>query len=189
MILWLVRHADPIVPAGVCYGRWDVPAQPESTQRAAAALAQELPPATRGHYSPLLRCEQLAQAVQRLRPDVVLQADARLMELDFGAWEARRWQDIPQSDYDAWTQHFAHYRPGGGESLQAMLGRVGSAWQQAQERSGPQVWITHAGVARCVQWLHAAPLGALPRASEWTAPAPAFGAWQRYGDSSPHISD
>ena len=42
------------------------------------------------------------------------------------------------------------------------------------------VWITHAGVARCVQWLlgHGA---ALPHSTQWTLPAPRYGQWMRVG--------
>lgn len=182
-MLWLVRHATPIVACGVCYGRLDVAAEPRANAHAAAALALQLPPDIVGYYSPLQRCTQLAHAVQALRPDVVLQADPQLMEFDFGAWEGQRWDAIAQASYDAWVADFAHYRPGGGESLYAMLQRVACAWQHAQAQGRAQVWITHAGVSRCVQWLLHARDGALPSASQWSQwcdRAPACGAWAQY---------
>ena len=46
MKLWLVRHAQPCVAAGVCYGALDVAAEPEATQSAALVLAKHLPTAT-----------------------------------------------------------------------------------------------------------------------------------------------
>ncbi len=175
--LWLVRHATPLVPPGTCYGRLDVPADAADTAAAAQALARALPTGIPVRHSPLQRCEQLAQALQALRPDLPLSADHRLAEFDFGAWEGQRWDMIAAADYDDWTDRFAHYRPGGGENLDAMLQRVQAALQHARHAGPDQAWITHAGVARCVHWLQATPPGALPTAQQWNAPAPAFGAW------------
>ena len=179
MKLWLVRHAAPLVPPGTCYGRLDVPADASGTAAAAQALAHSLPPGTPVYHSPLQRCEQLAQALQALRPDLACNADERLAEFDFGAWEGQPWNAIAAANYDAWTARFAHYRPGGGESLGAMLQRVHAALRHigGAESQHDRAWITHAGVARCVQWLAAAPPGALPEARQWQMPTPAFGAW------------
>ena len=41
MKLWLVRHAQPLVDAGVCYGRLDVAADPAATVRETAALIND----------------------------------------------------------------------------------------------------------------------------------------------------
>ena len=38
--LWLVRHAQPLVAPGTCYGRLDVPADTHATLTAARALAE-----------------------------------------------------------------------------------------------------------------------------------------------------
>ena len=178
--LWIVRHARPLVVQGICYGALDMAADAAATADAARALAQVLPPGIAAWHSPLQRCAQLAQALLTLRPDLAPHSDARLAELDFGAWEGRRWDAIAPADYDAWTARFAHYRPGGGESLDAMLQRVQAALRQAREAPGDTVWITHAGVARCVHWLITEPPGTLPGAAQWMAPAPAFGAWTTF---------
>ena len=45
--------------------------------------------------------------------------DARLSELDFGAWDGRRWVDVPQSAIDAWCGDFAG-RPTPGPSGQGI---------------------------------------------------------------------
>ena len=87
MNLWLVRHAQPLIAPGVCYGASDVPADDAATQAAARALALALPPGTRVASSPLQRCERLAKAVQGLRPDLSCKTDARLAEMDFGRWQ------------------------------------------------------------------------------------------------------
>ncbi len=182
--LWLARHAAPLIAPGHCYGQLDIPADTAATQAAAQALAQALPQRVLVWHSPLQRCAQLAHALQALRPDTISQPDVRLQEMNFGAWEGRRWDDIPRHEIDAWVADFAQYRPGGGESLQTMLLRVASAWQDAQSVALAQqslvLWISHAGVARCVQWLQQAPANRPPSAAQWPQQAPALGAWCRW---------
>nr|WP_216842300.1 histidine phosphatase family protein [Acidovorax sp. SRB_14] len=178
--LWLARHAQPLVAPGTCYGALDLPADAAATAESARRLAAALPHGLAVRHSSLQRCELLALALQGLRPDLTLQADARLAEMDFGAWEGRPWDAMARADIDAWTAAFATHRPGGGEALERMLARVGAALRDAQSRThgGRDVlWITHAGVARCVQWLLQAAPGAALRADAWPTAAPAFGAW------------
>ena len=178
--LWLVRHARPLIEAGRCYGRLNVPADAQATQDAALALSQALKP-WRGdihiHHSPLQRCEQLAHALKALEPDFIAKPDARLQEMDFGSWEGESWDAIGEAAINTWAQDLAAHAPGGGEPLMQMLHRVNAALQQARLAPQPhQVWITHAGVARCVQWLlqHSS---LPPQSADWTLPAPACGQW------------
>ena len=179
MKLWLVRHAEVDLPAGICYGQSDVPARMDATRRAAARLARELPHGATLRVSTLQRCELLAQELRALRPDLSLKPDASLREMDFGAWEGRAWDAIGQSAIDAWVADLATHAPGGGEHLGAMLQRVASALQDAQQTPAADVvWITHAGVARCVAWLQQQGAAALPRAADWPVAAPDFGAWE-----------
>lgn len=172
--LWLVRHAAPLVAPGICYGRLDLEADALATQQAAQALAQALPARASVRHSPLRRCAQLAQALQALRPELISQPDAGLQEMDFGAWEGRPWDALPRTELDAWAENLHGHAPGGGEPLEAMLARVQDALGGIQ--GADMVWITHAGVARCVHWLRTHP-GRIATAAEWTQPAPAPGQW------------
>lgn len=90
MKLWLVRHAQPVVEAGVCYGALDVAANAPATAVAAVALSVELPAQCEVWVSPLHRCEQLAQQLRALRPDLSFTTDVRLAEMNFGVWEGVR---------------------------------------------------------------------------------------------------
>ncbi|MBD9393562.1 histidine phosphatase family protein [Acidovorax sp. ACV01] len=184
--LWLVRHAQPLVAPGTCYGALDIPADPTATRAAAERLATALPTQTRVVHSTLQRCELLAQYLQAMRPDLTPQPDARLREMDFGSWEGQAWDAIARSDIDAWTAAFAHYRPGKGENLAAVLARVAAALQDHgpgghAPRGATQdvVWITHAGVIRSVAWLKAHGSGVLPSPEEWPVAAPGWGEWER----------
>lgn len=177
--LWLLRHAQPLIAPGVCYGQLDVPADPGATLQASLRAVSALPRGVRLRYSPLQRCEQLAQALQA--PEAFLSADVRLQEMHFGHWEGQAWNDIGRTAVEAWSHDLYGSSPGGGESLAAMLQRVRSAlldsWQHdSQQGRRDVVWVTHAGVIRCVHWLLR--YGAAhPTATDWTLPAPAFGQW------------
>lgn len=171
MKLWLVRHAEVAAPTGLCYGRSDLPAEPAATARAAARLAAELPKGLAVRASPLQRCELLAQSLCRLRPDLTLQIDTRLREMDFGAWEGRSWADIARADFDAWLADFADARPAGnGECVRELMARVAAAWDGWRASGHDAVWITHAGVVRAALLL-ARGLRQPPSAADWPAEA------------------
>ena len=173
--IWLVRHAQPLVKPGICYGQLDVAADAEATAASARALAAALPPATRIVCSPLQRCELLAHTLYGLRADLTCKTEPRLMELGFGAWEGRRWDDIGQTAIDAWVADFAHHRPGGGESVASLMQRVAEVWGDSRGTANT-LWITHAGVIRAATLLHQG-LRRPSRAAQWPALAPGFGEW------------
>lgn len=176
MQLWLVRHAQPLVAPGTCYGALDVPADAGATRACAERLAQALPPGTALWSSPLQRCEQLRQDLLGLRPDLASKTDARLAEMDFGRWEGLHWDAVGRSAVDAWVADFGDHRPGGGESANAVLQRVGSALQGAQALNRELVWLTHAGVVRAARlWL--AGTRRIEQARDWPVSAPGWGEW------------
>ncbi len=174
--LWLVRHARPLVEPGICYGATDMPADATATQSCALALVQVLPVHARVFTSPLQRCTQLAQAVQRLRPELDIEPDARLVEMDFGAWEGWRWDDIPKAAIDAWTRDFVHTRFGGRERVQQLMQRVDAMRNFSCTLGTPVVWLTHAGVIRAATLLLERRTH-LQRADQWPVDGPEFGAW------------
>ena len=185
--LWLVRHAQPLVEPGLCYGSSDLPADAADTERAANELAAVLPAGATLLMSGLQRAQQLARALHALRPELAPPvSDPRLNEMDFGRFELSRWDSIARVEFDAWTDNFHSYRFGGRESVDELLARVGQALRdQLQGRSGSVapgsgssdlVWFTHAGVIRAARLLHTRP-DARPLATDWPVQAPAFGGW------------
>lgn len=180
MRLWLLRHAQPKVAPGVCYGRLDVPADAVQTVQVARAVVQALqkqgvaPVALR--TSPRVRARALAQALAAPL-GLPLEEDGRLAEMDFGCWEGVPWDRIPQAAFDAWTADFAHHRFGGRECTQQVLERVWQAMQQARASAGDQLWVTHAGVIRAAQHLQVRGRPQIETAAQWPREAPAFGGW------------
>ena len=181
MKLWLVRHAQVLLPPGICYGATDVAADAAATLSAAQALAAELPQGLGLRVSPLQRCDQRAQVLQGLRPDLAYKiTEPSLAEMDFGHWEGRAWSGIPQSDLDAWVADFAHHRFGGRESVAEVMQRVALVWEATRRAGQDAVWITHAGVIRAASLLHQG-VRQVQRADQWPKEGPGFGEWLTLG--------
>lgn len=154
MILHLIRHPQPVVDPGICYGRLDLAA--ENVKEAAETLRFRLPPGLPIWSSPLRRCRMLAE---ELHPQPLF--DMRLVEMNFGDWEGRPWDAIPRPELDAWAADVAGYAPPGGESPRQLQQRV---LDFVAGLTVPEAAIvTHAGVIRVLlaQWRRLAP-------SEWT---------------------
>ena len=178
MKLWLVRHAQPQVAPGVCYGALDMAPDSAATHRAAMALAVQLPSGISAWVSPLQRCALLAQALQSLRPDLRFRTDARLAEMNFGQWEGVPWAQIPADAMQRWTDDFGEHLFGGVESANAVLARVAAVWRETQGLpETAAVWITHAGVIRAAQLVAQGQLQ-VQQAAQWPADAPGYGTWR-----------
>jgi alpha-ribazole phosphatase len=151
MRLILVRHPQPLVAPGVCYGRTDLAVAPEQLEQTLAALIPMLPAALPLYSSPLRRCAELAA---RLSPASI--HDERLVEMDFGAWEMQPWDAIPRAEIDAWADDVVHYRPGGGESVLRMAHRIAAfhADLQRQLGDGDAIVVCHAGAMRLLSARH-----------------------------------
>ena len=179
MKLWLVRHAQPLIEAGICYGRLDMAADADATADCGRQLAMLLPANIRVISSPLQRCEQLAQSLYGQRPDLAYKTDVRLQEMDFGQWEGRAWLAIGQSALEAWTADFAHHTVGhDGESVIAFMRRIALAFDELQAQGDKDaVWITHAGVIRAMHLLVKG-IRHIDRADQWPVDAPKYGQWR-----------
>jgi len=176
MKLWLVRHAQPLIGSGICYGRLDMSADAAATAACARQLAALLPQGLRVACSPLQRCEQLGHSLYAQRPDLTYKIDPRLREMDFGQWEGRAWADIDPAELAAWTDDFAHYRAGGtGESVTQFMARVAKAFDEL-DPAKDTLWVTHAGVIRAAT-LIAQGIRHISRADQWPTDAPSYGQW------------
>ena len=149
MDIYLIRHTQTDTLKGLCYGRSDV-ALAKSFPEEAQLLQQKLPELKANSVffsSPLTRCVKLAE---KLSNRVTI--DDRLLELDFGDWENKHFDDIEIDVLQQWTDNFTHVGPPSGESFIDLCQRVGSFWQdmvQGMHSSSQQIFIiTHAGVIR-----------------------------------------
>lgn len=156
MHLYLIRHPQPEVARDTCYGQSDVAANLAHCEQVLPVLSAGLPAGIPIISSPLQRCTVLARRLATATHSAAPVLDARLMEMNFGAWELRRWDDIPRAEVDAWAQDTLHYRPGGGESVFEMATRV-LAFLHAflHDVAGSQhreaALVCHAGPIRLIQ--------------------------------------
>lgn len=149
MTLYLVRHPQPDVAPGLCYGASDVPVLDAEVARVHAALAAKgLPGDLPVYSSPLRRCALLAE---RLAPGRATR-DARLAEMNFGEWELRPWSAIPRGDVDAWTADLLRYRPGGAENVLDVARRVRAFVDDLGAASA--LVVCHAGTIRLLAAMH-----------------------------------
>ena len=151
MDIYLIRHTKTDTHKGLCYGQTDV-ALADSFLEETRQLQQKLPELksnTLVFSSPLTRCVTLAE---KLSDNV--STDARLLELDFGDWESKRFDDIDVAILQQWTDNFVHVAPPNGESFIDLCRRAGSFWQDVVHSMHPApdriLIITHAGVIRAL---------------------------------------
>lgn len=96
--------------------------------------------------SDLLRCQQTAQCYF---PQAKFVGDARLRELDFGAFEMKTYADLEHDPrYRAWIDDPYTNSPPNGESMQRFKQRVMDAFYELA--SDGAVFIVHGGVIQMI---------------------------------------
>lgn len=142
--LWMVRHG-PTHAKGMC-GWTDLPAD-LSDLAALNRLSLHLPDAP-VVSSDLARAVATADAIADGRPR--LPHDAALREINFGAWEMRRFDEIEAVDPDlvrAYWETPGDVAPPDGESWNAVTARVGAAIDGYLARGLPDlIVVAHFGV-------------------------------------------
>lgn len=144
MKIYFVRHTSVDVPRGVCYGQTDVSLK-STFEEEALVIKQELQSLQTDlvFSSPLSRCIRLAHFCTFECPIL----DARLMELNFGDWEYKFWDDV---DMSIWSDDWVNTPAPNGESFAQMYQRVVSFFQDLKAYRAENIIVfTHAGVLRC----------------------------------------
>ena len=164
MKIWLVRHAKPLVEKGLCYGRLDVRADQSLTKLASDNLIEALSESSGIKVlltSPRRRTKQLANLLAK-RLNISLLEEELLAEMDFGKWEGCLWTDIPKSAIDHWTEDF---------------NRAWLLMENAKRRHENQIWVTHAGVIKAVQFIMNNGEPYIKSAADWPLETTNFGDW------------
>lgn len=167
MELFLVRHPRVSGGDGRCYGRLDLPLAHDpahAAERLRRLLPAEVLAEARYYCSPASRCRALAACFT-----ASAEIDQRLLEMHFGSWEGRLWEDIERSALDDWAANPLHFVPPNGETPHAVRTRA-LAWvadllaaavadPAAAER--PVLAFSHAGPIRMLlsHWMQVEPEG------------------------------
>lgn len=144
----LVRHARVAdCYQGICYGRSDVPLDPEGlaeSERLAEILSSW--PIRYLVTSPAVRARALSERIAE-RTGLDITVEPALLERDFGAWELRSWDSIYAEVGDAMNgliHEPESYRPPGGETTGELRDRAVS-WYARRPRGGLVVVVAHGG--------------------------------------------
>lgn len=154
MEVYLVRHTQPNVDKNICYGQLDL-ALAESFENDFHTIQSKLPLNVDIIYtSPLERCVELSKKIaDAYQYDIKnYKADTRLMELNFGEWEGKSWDDIDKNILGEWMSNFVKYRVPGGENFEDLYERAMGFWEreikQNSENSYRMLIVSHAGFIR-----------------------------------------
>jgi len=144
----LLRH-PPVAVEGVCYGQTNVPLVANWQLPDSTALAGQ-----QGIIlsSPLSRCRLLAEKMSE-QLSWPVEHHPWLVEMNFGAWENRPWQDIPREEVNQWVDDILGFQPPGGESVLDMNTRVMdgfNTWREHASDLGNLLIVSHSGVLRCL---------------------------------------
>lgn len=141
MVVLLIRHPAVLVAPGTCYGRLDLDLHPDAAADAARLRAVIADTAGRVWTSPARRCRSLAGGNATV--------DARLRELDFGAWEGLAWDTVPRAALDRWAADPPGFAPPDGESGAALLFRVEAFHADLRAAGRDAIVVAHGGRLSC----------------------------------------
>ena len=147
MEVYLIRHTKLQVPNEVCYGQTDVETASTFEEEKDKVLLQLPEKMELVISSPLTRCLKLARHI----PCDNLKTDPRLMEMNFGEWELKKWDDIDQQSLKAWMDDYVHVAPPGGESMLQMHERVMACWNGIKKLNCEKIAVvSHSGAIRMI---------------------------------------
>lgn len=147
MEVYVIRHTPVSAGKDICYGQSDV-ALADTFLEDVQQFKNTLPTDFDAVYcSTLQRCKDLATALGLIN----IQFDKVLMEMNFGDWENKKWNDINDGELNIWMNDFVSVRTPNGENLREVFSRVESFLEMLRQQPHKKVLIiTHAGVIRCV---------------------------------------
>jgi alpha-ribazole phosphatase len=121
MEITLIRHTQVQNPLKLCYGWSDIPLS-DDFEKEARLVKYDLNDSKpdQVYCSPSKRTQALAYFLGFSEPII----DNRLNELNFGDWELKSWESIPNRELSFWMYNYFHYKVPGGESFQDLTLRV-----------------------------------------------------------------
>lgn len=145
MEIYLVRHTTPLIEKGICYGQTDLNIT-DTFDKEVAIILDKIKLDNEAHIfsSPLKRCVLLAQKF-----DKNITIDKRLMELDFGDWEMKKWNDIPEKEMTPWMKDFVNVKVPNGESYADLSKRALAFLDEIKSLNQKQtIIVAHGGPIR-----------------------------------------
>lgn len=169
MEIYLIRHTKVAVEQGICYGQKDVNLA-ESYPEELEAVKEKLKGIEFDQIftSPLNRAKKLATDIFGDK----VQEEKRLMELNFGDWEGKVWDEIKDPLFPAWMNDFVNKKCSNGESFVMLRDRVLEFWNEVKAKDCERIAIfSHGGVMRTINAIDKN----IKLEDSFNEPTPAFG--------------
>lgn len=147
MEIYLIRHTTPNIEKGICYGQLDIDVTSSFENEASKIMtAVSSETGTLVYSSPLKRCVKLAS---KFSQNII--TDKRLMEINFGDWELKKWDEINRIDLDTWMKDYVNVQIPNGESCMQLFNRNINFFQEITDENHSKIIIVcHAGVIRSI---------------------------------------
>ena len=147
-MIYLIRHTQPDVAKGICYGQTDLDVTNSFVEEAKMVRNKLDRIGTLNVISsPLKRCLKLAEY---LFPGQEIKTPRQIMELDFGNWEMKRWDELDQEILKVWGNDFISTSPPGGENFHSLFLRVSDFWETLEVENQDYALVIHDGVIRSI---------------------------------------
>jgi alpha-ribazole phosphatase len=148
MKITLVRHTSLNISPGICYGQSDIAVSERFEKEAKFAYSKIQNRKYDAVFSsPLERCTKLADFCGFQKPII----DNRLMEMSFGSWECKYWDNISDPQLQKWYDNWIDESPTNGESFRDLITRVEHFINDVNNKDYNQILIfTHSGVIRAL---------------------------------------
>lgn len=148
MNIYLIRHSAVYNPNKLCYGQSEIPLEENFTIDFDWIKDHlQLQEKTLFYSSPFKRCTKLANFLS----DDQYKTDSRLTELNFGDWEMKPWNSIPEKELNPWMEDFVNHRMKNGENFTDLYERTIQFYEEITSiETQDLVILTHAGVIRSI---------------------------------------
>lgn len=149
MEIYLIRHPEVNIDPGICYGWSDVGVSDDLLKFAVAKVLRNIPGNSGFNFycSDLIRCRVLAEKISSGN----IYYSSAIRELNFGNWEMKLWNEIPQDELNFWMEDFVNRNCSGGESYKELCDRVINFWNSLVKKDDDKIAvITHGGVIRSI---------------------------------------
>lgn len=147
MKVTLIRHTSVDVPKGVCYGQTDVPVAasfPEEAEMTKSRLEGKV--FDKVFCSTLTRARLLAEYCGHYD----YTTDKRLLEMNMGDWEMKRYDEIKDDNLQKWYDDYMHVATTNGESFPMIYKRVADFLDELKTKDYKHVAVfAHCGILLC----------------------------------------
>lgn len=150
MEIHLIRHSTPNIAKGVCYGQTDISLNENVFAEELKHIKTKLPNGIQHFYtSPLQRCKKLTHQLTSNYTE-----HSQLMELNFGDWENKYWNELDKDQVNIWMNDFVNIQAPNGENYLDLHERTITFIETLLSTNYDRVCIvTHAGNIRSfISW-------------------------------------